>query len=85
MVTEANPAGWKYEDFLPYLDAVTSAFGTERLMLGSDWPVCRLAGEYGEVMKIPLKYYEDLAPGEKEKLQHRNAVDCYHLKHTAHD
>ena len=54
MVTEADHKGWRYEDFVPYLDVIVEAFGTDRIMLGSDWPVCRLAGEYQEVLDIPV-------------------------------
>ncbi|HUS36348.1 MAG TPA: amidohydrolase family protein, partial [Verrucomicrobiae bacterium] len=52
MVTEANWDAWKEADFRPYLDVVTEAFGFERLMYGSDWPVCLLAGEYKDVHSI---------------------------------
>ena len=79
MVTEADHKHWKYEDFLPYLDTVMKAFGTERIMLGSDWPVCRLAGEYNEVMDIPARYFEKLDPAEKEKIFSLNCLDCYEL------
>jgi L-fuconolactonase len=49
MVTEADHARWKPADFTPYLDVVVEAFGPGRLMFGSDWPVCRLAGSYEAV------------------------------------
>jgi L-fuconolactonase len=52
MVTEAKWETWKEEDFQPYLDVVAEAFGFERLMFGSDWPVCLLAGEYKQVHRI---------------------------------
>ena len=45
LITEANP-GWIPADLKPYVDHVLSAFGPDRVMWGSDWPVCRLAGEY---------------------------------------
>lgn len=45
LVTEADPSSWKKEDFYPYLDIVIEAFGIERVMFGSDWPVCKLAAE----------------------------------------
>jgi len=45
MVTETKP-GWKEEDFTPYLKVVFEAFGEDRLMFGSDWPVCLLNGTY---------------------------------------
>src|SRR4051812_13374852 len=49
MVTEAHWANWKPEDFQPFLDVVFEAFGVDRLMFGSDWPVCLLAGDYNKV------------------------------------
>ena len=49
MVTEADHGGWKPDDFKPYLDVVVEAFGPRRLMFGSDWPVCLLAGSYEAV------------------------------------
>lgn len=52
MVTEANWDGWREEDFFPYLDVVAEAFGVERLMFGSDWPVCLLAGKYQQVYDV---------------------------------
>jgi L-fuconolactonase len=50
MVTEADWAAWTPADLHPYLDVVFEAFGPERLMIGSDWPVCLLGGEYARVM-----------------------------------
>ena len=79
MVTEADHAHWKYEDFLPFLDVVVEAFGTDRIMLGSDWPVCRLAGEYHLVMDIPARYFIGLDPVEMEKISRMNCYECYEL------
>ncbi len=60
MVTETHWRGWKPEDFAAYLDVVFDAFGAERLMIGSDWPVCTLSGDYRSVMEIVLRYIERL-------------------------
>ena len=79
MVTEASHENWKYEDFLPYLDAVLDAFGTDRLMVGSDWPVCLLAGEYQQVMDVPVRYFRKLDPAEKERIFRLNCMECYEL------
>lgn len=79
MLTEADHQGWKYEDFEPYLDVVLEAFGPDRLMLGSDWPVCLLAGGYKEVMEIPLRYFENLDPEDREKISYKNAMNFYKL------
>ena len=75
MVTEADLNLWKYEDFLPYLDVVKEAFGIDRLMIGSDWPVCKLAGSYKEVMEIVENYLSDNQA--KEKVLGRNAIEFY--------
>jgi len=80
MVTEAKPHQWRYEDFVPYMKAVLDAFGTDRIMLGSDWPVCRLAGEYEEVMAIALDFFSQLTEAEKTSVLSNNAIDCYQLE-----
>jgi L-fuconolactonase len=56
MVTEAKWKQWQAADFHRYLDIVIAAFGPERVMVGSDWPVCTLSGEYGATMKIVADY-----------------------------
>lgn len=80
MVTEANRVSWKQEDFIPYVAAVLDCFGTERVMLGSDWPVCTLAGSYREVMGIALDYVSELSKTEQEQIYCRNAIECYQLQ-----
>ena len=79
MVTEADHEQWRYEDFIPYLDTVIEAFGTDRIMLGSDWPVCRLAGEYDQIMDIPVRYFKDLGSADKERIFSLNCIECYEL------
>ena len=79
MVTEADIKNWKYEDFIPYLDIVVEAFGTDRIMLGSDWPVCLQAGEYKAVMEIGQKYFEKFNSNEKKKIFADNCVQFYNL------
>lgn len=56
MVTEAKWNDWKEDDFKQYLDIVTDLFGTNRIMIGSDWPVCTLSGNYSATMNIVIKY-----------------------------
>lgn len=80
MVTEANLGEWKYEDFIPYMEVVCEAFGNDRVMLGSDWPVCRLAGEYSQVMGIPFRFFEKLDNEIKDMILYKNAVNCYLLE-----
>lgn len=56
MITEANWENWSYEQLLPYLDIVFEAFGEDRILFGSDWPVCLLAGTYERVKGIIERY-----------------------------
>lgn len=79
MVTEADWDDWKPADFHPYLDVVLEAFGPERLMIGSDWPVCTLAGEYRPVMKIVLDYIGRLSASEQEAILGGTARRVYRL------
>jgi len=79
MVTEANWSGFEPEDFTPYLDTVLEAFGPERLMIGSDWPVCTLAAEYGQVMNIAADYIEKLSPGQQQAIWADNAIRIYQI------
>jgi len=65
MVTEATWNAWLPSDFYPYLDTVLEAFGPNRLMIGSDWPVCALSGDYEDVMGIVIEYAEKLSPEEQ--------------------
>jgi len=59
MVTEADWKSWKPEHFVPYLDVALESFGPERLMIGSDWPVCRVAASYSQVMALVMDYLDD--------------------------
>ena len=75
MITEADPRGWKAEHLRPYVAHVLNVFGTERLMFGSDWPVCTLAGSWKEVLAAftqaigpqPIEVREKLLGGTAEK------------------
>lgn len=79
MVTEANWQSWKKQDFFPYLDVVVSAFGTDRLLFGSDWPVCLVAASYGEMMAIVTDYFSTLSENEQAKIFGGNAAKFYNL------
>lgn len=79
MVTEANWSDWKNDDFTPYLDEVFSAFGPDRLMIGSDWPVCSLAGSYVAVMAVVEKYLDKFDTDVKQKILGQNAINFYGL------
>jgi L-fuconolactonase len=79
MVTEADWQNWKYQDFTPYMDVVFEAFGADRVMYGSDWPVCRVAATYGEMLAIPEAYVAKLSADEQHKFWGGNAVKFYGL------
>jgi predicted TIM-barrel fold metal-dependent hydrolase len=68
MATEADRERWKHADFEPYLDIMLEAFGADRLMIGSDWPVCTLAGGYAPVMRIALDYVDRLSHAERDAI-----------------
>ncbi|WP_176444956.1 amidohydrolase family protein [Paenibacillus herberti] len=80
MVTEGDHGSWKPEDFKPYIGHVLELFGPDRVMFGSDWPVCLLAAEYDAVVAvlqeaIPAHWGE----GERAKLFGLNAKEFYKL------
>ncbi len=79
MVTEADWYNWKNEDFTPYLDIVFEAFGTNRILFGSDWPVCLVAAEYGAMKDILSSYLAKLSKEEQKKIWGENAVKFYSL------
>jgi len=79
MVTEASWEGWKYSDFVPYLDVVFEAFGPRRLMMGSDWPVCTVAGDYGSVAAIPAQYLKGFGKSDTENVLGRTCAEFYGL------
>ncbi|MES2061325.1 MAG: amidohydrolase family protein [Bacteroidota bacterium] len=79
MVTEADWQNWKPEDFTPYLDVVFNAFGAKRVMYGSDWPVCNVAGGYAGVLKVAENYISCLTQNEQALFWGRNAIEFYRL------
>jgi L-fuconolactonase len=80
MVTEADWASWKATDLTPYLDVVFDAFGTRRLMIGSDWPVCTLSASYDLVMTATTDYLGRFPPEEQEMVLEGNARRIYGLR-----
>jgi L-fuconolactonase len=79
MVTEADWNNWKQDDFNNYLDVVFSSFGTDRIMYGSDWPVCLLAAKYDEQLSIVKNYISKLNQNEQAKVLGLNAQSFYQL------
>lgn len=79
MVTEAKIADWQASDFTPYLQAVLSAFGPERVMFGSDWPVCLLAADYKSVLHIVEDFVKRFYPNHFDNIFGLNAQTFYQL------
>ncbi len=79
MVTEADWKNWTTADFAPYLDVVVAAFGIDRLMFGSDWPVCLVAASYKGMKQITDDYFASFSSAEKEAFYGKNAIRFYDL------
>ncbi|MGW6602552.1 amidohydrolase family protein [Streptomyces sp. NPDC055036] len=79
MVTEAAWDSWTAEGLRPYADTVLDAFGPERLMFGSDWPVCRLAATYGEVLDAARTVTDGLSEDERDAVFRETARRVYAL------
>ncbi|GGD61058.1 amidohydrolase [Emticicia aquatilis] len=79
IITEADWENWTYEQIKPYLEVVFDAFGTGRIMFGSDWPVCLVAGEYSQVKEIIDTYTKDFSASEKAKVFGENAAKFYEI------
>jgi L-fuconolactonase len=76
LVTEADWHGWTADDLAPYVERVVDWFGDDRLLFGSDWPVCTLAASYAEVVGTAERL---LAGLPREKLFRANAAAVYGL------
>jgi L-fuconolactonase len=79
MVTEARWNAWRPEDFRRYLDVVVEAFTPERLMIGSDWPVCTLSGDYASTMQIVIDYARQLPAEAQAGILGDNCARFYRL------
>jgi L-fuconolactonase len=79
MVTEADWKEWSPADLRPYVDTVFDAFGPDRLMFGSDWPVCTLAATYAEVTHTAGALTLDLGDEERARIFGGTAARVYRL------
>jgi L-fuconolactonase len=79
LVTEAEWAAWRPEQITACVDVAFECFGAGRLMIGSDWPVCTLAGPYARVMGIVMEYVARCTPKEREAVLGGNAVRFWRL------
>ena len=84
LITEADWKFWKADDFKPYLDVVFDAFGAERLMFGSDWPVCLPAGTYRQAKQLIEDYVKGFSPADNARVFGGNAARFYRLQAEQH-
>jgi|SRR5436190_3604048 len=80
MVAEADIKNWKPENLTPYIDIAFQCFGSERLMIGSDWPVCTAAGSYSQVMHVVLDYLSKHPAKVQDAVLGGNAARFWKLK-----
>ncbi|MEV7103763.1 amidohydrolase family protein [Streptomyces atroolivaceus] len=83
LVTEADPLAWTVEDLRPYADTAIEAFGPGRLMFGSDWPVCRLAAGYADVLDAARELTGGLGEDEQRSVLAGTAQRVYGLRDPA--
>lgn len=79
IITEADWDKWDYDELVPYLDVIFEAFGVDRIMFGSDYPVCLLAGTYDTVKGIVNRYIDQFSEQDQQKIFRDNAVTFYNL------
>lgn len=78
-VTEADWHQWTPHAVGPYLDTCVEAFGTARLLAGSDWPVCLVATTYDRWFSVLCKYFAAFTPAEQDRIFGRNAMELYRV------
>ena len=79
MITEADYKQWSAEQLHSYMLLVLEAFGPERIMFGSDWPVSLVAGNYTQVKNVVTDFITSLSTPEQNAIMGANAIDFYNL------
>ena len=79
LVTEADWTGWTAAQIRPYLDVAFECFGSERLMIGSDWPVCTVAAVFARAMAVVTGYLEGRPERERAAVLGGNARSFWRL------
>lgn len=79
LVAYADPAIWTADDLRPYVDHVLSCFGWDRVLFGSDWPVCTLSGTYKQWVNALGSLTQNADESNRRKLFHDNAIRIYQL------
>ena len=80
LITEADYQAWTQQEIIPYIDVVLESFGPERILYGSDWPVCLVAGNYGKVLQLAKEFSKKLSNEEQQLFFYKNAQRIYDLK-----
>ena len=79
LITEGKQGAWTHADFAPYVRHVAAVFGVERVMFGSDWPVCLISGSYAQVWDVLRHALPELAADGAEHVYGRSAAAFYRL------
>lgn len=79
LLTEAHWSQWMLADFKPYVQHAIACFGKERVMFGTDWPVCTLAGSYADVVRVATDNLSDFSAAEREAFWGGNAASFYNV------
>ena len=80
LVTEADWSAWTADDVCPYLEHALSIFGPDRLLFGSDWPVCTLAASYERVVELAETFVGGLSATDRAAVLGGNATEIYSLQ-----
>ncbi|MGB8478378.1 MAG: amidohydrolase [Acidobacteriaceae bacterium] len=79
LVSYANPATWTADDLRPYVEHVIACFGWDRVLFGSDWPVCTLSASYVQWVDVLCSMTVSAGQTQQRKLFHENALRVYRL------
>lgn len=80
LLTEAGPSAWTSDHLRPYVDVLIESFGAQRMMFGSDWPVCLLASSYGQVVEVAEEILAGLDPAQQARVFGGTATEWYRLE-----
>lgn len=79
IIASADPRNWKTDDLRPFVERVIESFGWDRVMWGSDWPVCTLTATYQQWVDAALAITKNANPADREKLFAKNAERVYRV------
>ncbi|WP_405248235.1 amidohydrolase family protein [Cellulophaga sp. Asnod2-G02] len=79
MITEADYTTWSTAQIEPYMDVVFDSFGPNRILFGSDWPVCLVAGNFAKVKKLTTDFIAKCSSTEQQNIMGINAIKFYNL------